>query len=99
MALEGTSHIDEETTYQILLKNRADFFSPRLNHSWHLESVDVSRGVTRQTIQKGVWLFCDPSAGQRIKNSLWLFCDRRVGKIIVVNGMWYRCGQLAGKNF
>ena len=108
MALEGTSHIDEETTYQILLKNRADFFSHRLNHSWHLESVyslslwmksDVIRGATRQTIQKGVWLFCDPSAGQRIKNSLWLFCDRRVGKIIVVNGMWFRCGQLAGKNF
>jgi len=48
---------------------------------------DVIRGATRQTIQKGVWLFCDPSAGQRIKNSLWLFCDRRVGKIIVGNGM------------
>ena len=39
MALVGTGHIDEETTYQILLKNRADFFSHRLNHSWHLESV------------------------------------------------------------
>ena len=39
MALEGTGHIDEETTYQILLKNRADFFSHQLNHSWHLESV------------------------------------------------------------
>ena len=60
---------------------------------------DVIRGATRQTIQKGVWLFCDPSAGQRIKNSLWLFCDRRVGKIIVGNGMWFRCGQFAGKNF
>ena len=51
---------------------------------------DVIRGATRQTIQKGVWLFCDPSAGQRIKT----VCGSSATGVLVKSSLGTVCGSV-----